>query len=140
MVDKSNNSQNNDAYQKENLVERKAFDKSMRYLGKIADDYVFLENDKWKDCIGIKGGRFDGVVYKYAKTAAVEDASNRGLQAVLKFNYQIIDPNGLPDDYFTIDFKNLIGDILCHIVDSHYSRGEVFNADDRENDTKSITP
>ena len=136
MADKSKKPQkNNDAYQKENLIERKAFDKSCRYLGKIADDYVFLENKEWKDCIGIKGGRFDGVVYQYA---AIEDASNTGLQAVLKFNYNIVDPNGLPDEFFTEDFKNLLGDILCHIVDSHYSRGELFNADDREDNTKPI--
>ena len=61
----------------------------------------------------------------------------------LKFNYKIIDRNGLPEDdadYFGRDFKNLIGDILCDIVDRHYSRKEVFSgtkSDDREDNAKS---
>ena len=43
-------------------------------------------------------------------------------------------------DYFNKDFKNLLGDILCDIVDQHYSRDEVFSgkqSDDRKNDIKS---
>jgi hypothetical protein len=126
----------NKAYKEDKtLCERPAFDRSCKYLGKLCDDYVFVENEKNKDCIGIKGGKYDGVVYKYGKTAAVEDASNPGLQAVLKFNYNIVDPNGLPDEYFDVEFKNLLGDILCHIVDSHFSRGEIFNADEPDNRT-----
>ena len=38
------------------------------------------------------------------------------------------------------DFKNLLGDILCDIVDRHYSREEVFSgqqSNDREDNTKS---
>ena len=36
---------------------KKANDTSKRYLGNIADDYVFLENKSktQQDCIGIKG-------------------------------------------------------------------------------------
>ena len=45
---------------------KKANDTSKRYLGNIADDYVFLENKSksQQDCIGIKGGRYDGIVFK----------------------------------------------------------------------------
>ena len=32
-------------------------------------------------------------------------------------------------------FKNLLGDILCHIVYSHFSRGQIFNADEPDNRT-----
>jgi len=39
-----------------------------------------------------------------------------------------------------IDFKNLLGDILCDIVDKHYSEGVISGteSDDRSNDTKSV--
>ena len=44
---------------------RGAYDYSKRYLGNIADDYVMVTNKKeHKDCIGIKGGKYDGVIYK----------------------------------------------------------------------------
>ena len=82
-------------------------------------------------------------IYKYGKVASVEDANNNTLPATLKFNYNIIDRNGLPEDdpnYFNKDFKNLLGDILCDIVDRHYSREEVFSgkqSDDRKDNTKS---
>ena len=64
------------------------------------------------------------------------------LNSLKKFNYNIIDRNGLPEDdpdYFNKDFKNLLGDILCDIVDQHYSRDEVFSgkSDNRKNDIKS---
>ena len=69
---------------------RGAYDYSKRYLGNIADDYVMVTNKKeHKDCIGIKGGKYDGVIYKYGKVATVEDASNNTLPATLKFNYNI---------------------------------------------------
>ncbi len=123
---------------------RGAYDYSKRYLGNIADDYVMVTNKKeHKDCIGIKGGKYDGVIYKYGKVAAVEDANNNTLPATLKFNYNIIDRNGLPEDdpnYFNKDFKNLLGDILCDIVDQYYSREEIFSgkqSDDRKDNTKS---
>ena len=83
------------------------------------------------------------MIYKYGKVASVEDANNNTLPATLKFNYNIIDRNGLPEDdpnYFNKDFKNLLGDILCDIVDRHYSREEVFSgkqSDDRKDNTKS---
>ena len=43
---------------------KKANDTSKRYLGNIADDYVFLENKSksQQDCIGIKGGRYDTLI------------------------------------------------------------------------------
>ena len=123
---------------------RPAFDYSKRYLGIIADDYVMVTNKKeHEDCIGIKGGKYEGVIYKYGKIAQVEDANNGTLPATLKFNYKIIDRNGLPEDdadYFGRDFKNLIGDILCDIVDRHYSRKEVFSGTksaEREDNAKS---
>ena len=43
---------------------RPAFDYSKRYLGIIADDYVMVTNKKeHEDCIGIKGGKYDCLLY-----------------------------------------------------------------------------
>ena len=110
----------------------------------IRDKFAYVESEsQTQTCIGIKGGKYEGVIYKYGKIAQVEDANNGTLPATLKFNYKIIDRNGLPEDdadYFGRDFKNLIGDILCDIVDRHYSRKEVFSgtkSDDREDNAKS---
>ena len=71
---------------------KKANDTSKRYLGNIADDYVFLENKSktQQDCIGIKGGRYDGIVFKFGKIASVQDPQNPGLEAVLKFQYTVV--------------------------------------------------
>ena len=120
---------------------RPAFDYSKRYLGIIADDYVMVTNKKeHEDCIGIKGGRYDGVVFKFGKIASVQDPQNPGLEAVLKFQYTVVDYNGLKEEHLNIDFKNLLGDILCDIVDKHYSEGVISGtkSDDRSNDTKSV--
>ena len=120
---------------------RPAFDYSKRYLGIIADDYVMVTNKKeHEDCIGIKGGRYDGIVFKFGKIASVQDPQNPGLEAVLKFQYTVVDYNGLKEEHLNIDFKNLLGDILCDIVDKHYSEGVISGtkSDDRSNDTKSV--
>ena len=52
----------------------------------------------------------------------------------------IIFANGLKEEHLNIDFKNLLGDILCDIVDKHYSEGVISGtkSDDRSNDTKSV--
>ena len=120
---------------------RPDFDYSKRYLGIIADDYVMVTNKKeHEDCIGIKGGRYDGIVFKFGKIASVQDPQNPGLEAVLKFQYTVVDYNGLKEEHLNIDFKNLLGDILCDIVDKHYSEGVISGtkSDDRSNDTKSV--
>ena len=44
-------------------------------------------------------------------------------KAVLKFQYTVVDYNGFKEEHLNIDFKNLLGDILCDIVDKHYSEG-----------------
>ena len=79
-------------------------------------------------------------VFKFGKIASVQDPQNPGLEAVLKFQYTVVDYNGLKEEHLNIDFKNLLGDILCDIVDKHYSEGVISGteSDDRSNDTKSV--
>lgn len=125
-------------------AKRAANDRTKKFLGVVADTYAFVENkEKTKtECIGIKGGKYDGVVYRYGKVAAVEDQNKIGLEATLKFQYNIVDYNGLTEEHIGEDFKNLIGDILCDIVDSHYTykqkeQNESGKSDDRKDDPKS---
>ena len=90
---------------------KKANDTSKRYLGNIADDYVFLENKSktQQDCIGIKGGRYDGIVFKFGKIASVQDPQNPGLEAVLKFQYTVVDYNGLKEEHLKDKMKSFEG-------------------------------
>ena len=82
-------------------------------------------------CIGIKEGKFAGVVYKYGKVSIGEETEKGNLP--FRFEYDILDNNMIPREQFDDDnFFNLLGDILVDIID----RQENLNfghTDDREN-------
>ena len=83
----------------------------------IRDKFVYVESKSQdQTCIGIKGGKFAGVVYKYGKvTFGKEEDENGNLP--LQFQYDIVDNNGIPREQFDDEFFNLIGDILVEIMD-----------------------
>ena len=83
----------------------------------IKDRYTFVTDSKnpWT-CIGIKGGKFDGVVYKYGKVTLPEKENEDGTLP-FQFEYDILDPVKLKQEDFGEDFFNLIGDILVDIID-----------------------
>ena len=83
----------------------------------IRDKFVYVESKSQdQTCIGIKGGKFAGVVYKYGKVSfAKEEDKNGKLQ--MQFQYDIVDNNGIPREQFDDEFFNLIGDILVEIMD-----------------------
>ena len=88
-------------------------------MGDIKDKYTFVTNDDnpWT-CVGIRGGKYDGVVYKYGKVTLPEDgAENKDGSFPFRFEYDIIDPNGLSREFFMDDFFTLIGDVLVDIID-----------------------
>ena len=94
-------------------------------MSNIRDRYVFVTDneDNWQ-CIGIRGGRFDGVVYKYGKitiTEPPEEYIEKDL--TLKFEYDIVSTNNLPAEWFGEEFFNLIGDILVDILDQRMKEG-----------------
>ena len=83
----------------------------------IKDSYQYIarKDDTWTS-IGIRGGKFDGVVYKYGKVTFPEEETPEG-DLPFKFEYDILDPNGLSREQFNNEFFTIIGDILVDIID-----------------------
>ena len=101
----------------------------------IKDQYVFITNkDENMQCIGIRKGKFEGVVYKYGKVYLGEETKDGNLP--IRFEYDILDNNMIPREEFDDEnFFNLLGDILVDIID----RQENLNigyTNDRENDSQ----
>ena len=101
----------------------------------IRDQYVFITNkDEEMQCIGIRKGKFEGVVYRYGKVALGEENKDGNLP--FKFEYDILDNNMIPREEFDDEnFFNLLGDILVDIID----RQEDLNigyTNDRENSSQ----
>ena len=83
----------------------------------IREQYVFITNkDEEMQCIGIKTGKYAGVVYKYGKVSLGEE-TNEG-KMPFKFEFDILDNNLIPREQFDGDeFPKLIGDILVDVID-----------------------
>ena len=101
----------------------------------IRDQYVFITNkDEEMQCIGIRKGKFEGVVYRYGKVALGEETRDGNLP--FRFEYDILDNNLIPREEFDDEsFFNLLGDILVDIID----RQEDLNigyTNDRENSSQ----
>ena len=83
----------------------------------IKDSYQYIarKDDTWTS-IGIRGGKFDGVVYKYGKVTLPEEETPKG-DLPFKFEYDILDPYGLKQEDFD-NFKNLSlsrpGEFVCN--------------------------
>ena len=101
----------------------------------IKDQYVFITNkDENMQCIGIRKGKFEGVVYKYGKVSLGEETKDGNLP--FRFEYDILDNNMIPREEFDDkNFFKLLGDILVDIID----RQEDLNigyTNDRENSSQ----
>ena len=83
----------------------------------IRDQYVFITNkDQEMQCIGIRKGKFEGVVYKYGKVSLGEETKDGNLP--FRFEYDILDNNMIPRTEFDdSNFFKLLGDILVDIID-----------------------
>ncbi len=83
----------------------------------IRDQYVFITNkNEEMQCIGIRKGKFEGVVYKYGKVSLGEENEKGNLP--FRFEYDILDNNMIPREEFNDkNFFKLIGDILVDIID-----------------------
>ena len=96
--------------------------------------YVESKDQKWTG-IGLtkKAGKYEGVVYRYGKVDVSEDKENEN--ATLHFEWDMLDSNDLPKDFFGDDFFELAGDILHHIMDEQLKEDSLqyVDADDREN-------
>ena len=101
----------------------------------IRDQYVFITNkDEEMQCIGIRKGKFEGVVYKYGKVSLGEETKDGNLP--FRFEYDILDNNMIAREEFDDEnFFKLLGDILVDIID----RQENLNigyTNDRENNSQ----
>jgi|TARA_R110000803_G_scaffold46728_1_gene97995 hypothetical protein len=87
----------------------------------IRDRYVFLTTEKEdQTCVGIKGGKFAGVVLKYSDVTIAEQEDENG-NMPFKFKFDILDNNGLSRPQFeNEEWTKLIGDILVDIIDRQY--------------------
>ena len=94
----------------------------------IRDKFVYVESKSQdQTCIGIKGGKFAGVVYKYGKVSFGED--NPDGTKPLQFQYDIVDNNGIPREQFDDEFFNLIGDILVVVMEEQTKHESVNRKD-----------
>ena len=89
-------------------------------MSNIKESYVYVES-KTQDqtCIGIKGGKFAGVVYKYGSVSLGEETKDGNMPYNLEFD--TVDNNAIPKEDFGDDFMNLIGDILVDIIEEQYA-------------------
>ena len=83
----------------------------------IKNKYIFVSksNENWAS-ICIRGGKFDGVIYKYGKVSVSEEENEDGTLP-FQFQYDIIDNVGISREDFDEEFFTLIGDILVDIID-----------------------
>ena len=89
----------------------------------IKESYVYVESKKQdQTCIGIKGGKYAGVVYKYGNVSLGEETKDGNMP--FKFKFDIIDNNAIPKEDFKEDFMNLIGDILVDIIEEQNAESD----------------
>ena len=83
----------------------------------IRDKFVYVESrSQDQTCIGIKGGKFAGVVYKYGRVSFGKEEDENG-NLPLQFQYDIVDNNGIQREQFGEEFFKLIGDILVEVME-----------------------
>ena len=86
--------------------------------------YVTDKSKQWQ-CIGLteKAGFYQGVVYRYGKVSIpqTEEMTEEG-DLPFRFEYDIVDSNGLGQEHFGEAFFTLIGDILVDIITNEEQR------------------
>ena len=86
--------------------------------------YVTDESKQWQ-CIGLteKAGFYQGVVYRYGQVSIpqTEEMTEEG-DLPFRFEYDIVDSNGLGQEHFGEAFFTLIGDILVDIITNEEQR------------------
>ena len=97
----------------------------------IRDKFAYVTTkEQDQTLIGIKEGKFAGVIYKYGKVSFGED--NPDGTKPLQFQYEIVDNNGIQREQFDEEFFKLIGDILVEVMEEQIKDEPV----DRKNSSK----
>jgi Fe-S-cluster containining protein len=98
----------------------------------VKDKFAYVTTEAQdQTLIGIKEGKFAGVVYKYGKVSFGEKEDENG-NLPMKFHYDIVDNNEIPREQFGEDFFTLIGDILVEVIEEQANNEPV----DRKNSSK----
>ena len=98
----------------------------------IRDKFVYVTTkEQDQTLIGIKEGKFAGVVYKYCRVSfAKEEDANGNLP--MQFQYDIVDNNGIPREQFGEDLFSLKVDILVKVIEEQTKNEPV----DRKNSSQ----
>jgi hypothetical protein len=94
-------------------------------------DYVLLDSDdKSKTAVGVKTGKFAGILYHYNKARLTEEEDH----ARMTFSYTVISTSKIPIEDLIQDaeFQNFIGDILTDILMSQAEANEKIRDNDSE--------
>ena len=99
-------------------------------MNDIKEKYQFVTmNDSTLQAIGISGDSIiNGVVYKYGIVTIAEEENEKG-DLPFRFEYDILDPNGINREEFNEEFFTLIGDILVDILDEQLKEDNLEYAD-----------
>ena len=84
----------------------------------IRDKFVYVTTKSQdQTCIGLTeiSGKYHGVVYTYGMVGFGEE--NPDGTKPLRFQYDIVDNNGIPKEQFGEEFFKLIGDILVEVME-----------------------
>lgn len=95
----------------------------------IKDKYKWITNNSDEtQCIGLtpETNTFQGVIYKYTKVSIPNPEEMKDKRDLpLRFEYDIVDSNSLPKEWFAEEFNTLIGDILVDILEDQVREGKV---------------
>ena len=95
----------------------------------IKDKYKWITNNSDEtQCIGLtpETNTFQGVIYKYTKVSIPSPEEMKDKRDLpLRFEYDIVDSNNLPEEWFAEQFNNLAGDILVDILEDQVREGKV---------------
>jgi hypothetical protein len=87
--------------------------------------YVSRGTEQWAS-IMITKGEYEGVIYQYGRVSVAEKENEAGTMP-LSFDYNVVDQNGHDKEELdsSVEFKNILGDILVDILDEQLEAGNL---------------
>ena len=98
----------------------------------ITKKFVFLNSKAYPEqtCIGLTSEtEYSGTIYKYGKVSLPEElASEEEIEKSelpFKYEYDILETNGISKEKYDDKFEKLVGDILLHIIIAQSEDGQL---------------
>ena len=87
--------------------------------------YVSRGTEQWAS-IMITKGEYEGVIYQYGRVSVAEKENEDGTMP-LSFDYNVVDQNGHDKEELdsSVEFKNILGDILVDVLDEQLEAGNL---------------